>query len=340
MGDYAFILAGQRLIRLDLANTDTDDNGLSLGQALFTTNHVDNFDIGHHQGNVYVTTNDPAVASNTTNGVHFVDAITMAASDFTATTGRARYAVAVDDELIVGRSGTTTDVIKIDLSTGDISDTFAIASVTQPIIYAFGSVWASRREFGEYVSVRRFDPNTGSVTATITTTEGFIPPANRIYLAATSTHVYVATDTERLIKIDPDTDTVVSTINVGTAISSSGASGTRSLETMVVNGTDIWCAQPAGYGNVVRVDTTTDTLTTISIGYGSEGVYYYDGNLYASGVSGTNVSRLSKIDVNGSTVTETWDFQDTRGGAVAGFGRMIILNLPITSGIFVGAVVF
>jgi len=340
VGDYAFILAGQRLIRLDLANTDTDDNGLSLGQALFTTNHVDNFDIGHYQGNVYVTTNDPAVASNTTNGVHFVDAITMAASDFTATTGRARYAVAVDDELIVGRSGTTTDVIKIDLSTGDISDTFAIASVTQPIIYAFGSVWASRREFGEYVSVRRFDPDTGSVTATITTTEGFIPAANRIYLAATSTHVYVATDTERLIKIDPDTDTVVSTINVGTAISGSGASGTRSLETMVVNGTDIWCAQPAGYGNVVRVDTTTDTLTTISIGYGSEGVYYYDGNLYATGVSGTNVSRLSKIDVSSSTVTETWDFQDSRGGAVAGFGRMIIANLPITSGIFVGAVVF
>lgn len=329
MGDYAFILAGQRLVRLDLANTATDDDGLSLGQSQFTTNHVDNFDLGHYQGNVYVTTNDPATSSNTTNGVHYVDAVTMQASNFTATTGRARYAVRVSDQLVVGRSGTTTDVIKIDLGNGDITDTFAVSSVTQPIIYAFGSVWASRREFGEYISVRRFDPSTGSVTATITTTEGFFPAANRIYLAATSSHVYVATDTERLIKIDPDTDTVVTTINVGTAISGSGLSGARSLETMVVNGTDIWCAQPAGYGNVVRVDTSTDSLTTISVGYGTNGVYYYDGDLYATGVSGTNVSRLSKIDLGSETVTTTWDYQDSRGGNASGFGRMIVLSLNI-----------
>ena len=315
-------------------------DGLSLGIAEFNTNHVSNFDIGAYGNKVYVTTNDPAASSNATNGVHFVDAITMAQDSFTATTGRPRYAALIGSELIVGRSGTTSDVIKIGADSGDIIDTFAVPFVTQPIIYAFGSVWASRREFGEYISIRRFDPDTGSVTATITTSEGLSPPSNRIYLAATATHVYVATDQERLIKIDPSTDSVVSTINVGTAISSSGLAGARSLETMIVNGTDIWCAQPAGYGNVVRVDTTTDTLTTISVGYGTDGVYYYDGTLYASGVSGTNRSRLSSIDVATSTVTETWDYQDSRDGAAAGFGRMVVLSLPITSGIFVGAVVF
>ncbi|HEY3070048.1 MAG TPA: hypothetical protein VGJ34_06995 [Gaiellaceae bacterium] len=126
-----------------------------------------------------------------------------------------------------------------------------------------GSVWMADGQDG---AVRRVDPSTGAITATVRLGDG--PSA----MAFGHGSVWVTNEVEgSLVRIDPRTNSVVRAVSVG-----------RNPVAVAVGADAIWVAN-SGDGTVSRIDPATNTVTkTIRVGHRPLGVAVADGLVWVT----------------------------------------------------------
>lgn len=180
--------------------------------------------------------------------------------------------------------------------------TIRIPSGAVDVAVGRGAVWVSG--FG---TMRRLDPETGHVVATVKT------PGTEDYsqIAVGAGAVWVTADRGRLERIDPDSNRVVATVMVGGSILGVEAGGGY-----------VWVTRPMeGVGELVRVDPATNRVsgTPINVGPGPTAVVYAFGALWV-----TNTSPASVVRVDPSTRS----VQVTRleGRIAAGYGSLWVAS--------------
>jgi YVTN family beta-propeller protein len=147
---------------------------------------------------------------------------------------------------------------------GVISDRFSVPPPERSAMaLGAGSLWLADHQGG---AVRRLDPDTGALQATIRLGDG---PTAMAYGAGA---IWVANDSEDSVtRIDLRTNSVVRAISVG-----------ADPVALAVGGDSIWVAN-SGDGTVSRIDPATNQVTdTVEVGHRPLGVAYADGRVWVT----------------------------------------------------------
>jgi YVTN family beta-propeller protein len=162
------------------------------------------------------------------------------------------------------------EVLHVDAPTdapASISERFPVAASEETYRSAMtvgaGSIWLAEHDGG---AVRRMDPATGAITATVRLGDS---PSAMVFGHGSA---WVANDVEDTVtRIDPRTTSVVRAISVGT-----------DPVGLAVGPDAIWVAN-SGDGTVSRIDPETNTVAeTISVGHRPLGVAFADGVVWVT----------------------------------------------------------
>ena len=261
--------------------------------------------------------------------------------------------VQAGDDIIVTRRksegvGTTAEniVTRLPISTFSITTeqtTLPWGGASNPGRLQFfdDSIWLGRWPLPSAgMTFRRFDPADFSLDATISL--GYNSASGR-YISgdiAAGAYFYVSLAFhDRFIRIDPSSNTIINDFSLATEVAATGTSTNRFMSSLSTDGTYVWGAQPDGLGYFVKYDTATDDFTAIPLPstttYRSERTSYYDDTVYVQAVTGGN-RRLLSYDATSDALI------DNR--AINLSGPFLLWEEPtppvVTTGIFVGAVVF
>ena len=171
----------------------------------------------------------------------------------------------------VGDVGHTVD--RVDLETGEVVASIDVPVGPKEMVVFDGSVWVTCDGGGV---VARIDIATDTVVAEI---PAGIRPVN---LAAGEGSVWVWNHQQQLLRVDPETNEVVATID--------GVSETLGVG-VAVGGESVWVAVPTGIGRIDPV--INEIVDVIPIGAGGYvDLAWFDGELWASSTDRNLVYRI------------------------------------------------
>jgi DNA-binding beta-propeller fold protein YncE len=232
----------------------------------------------------------------------------------------------------------SVDVRKLDLSSGTFSSPVTVGNGPRAMTFGAGSVWVGHINDN---TIKRIDPATQTVTATITLAAGGRSEQDAIFAAGYAW--FCAYGSGRVFKVDPATNTATEITNFTRLTTGLGYDGTKIWVVDDLTGA-IWTIDPStnavtkrtatsfftsspylmawdgsymwvGEGtNVKRIDPATYTVAaTVAVGSAAGQMAYMLGYLYV-GDDTANVVR--KIDVTTDTVVDTYDtdLAKVRGG--------------------------
>ena len=152
----------------------------------------------------------------------------------------------------------------------------ALGSTAWDVLYDGSSIWASS-DNGD--TVKRINPVTGAVDATVAFTAGTVP----LDLAFDGSSVWVTElGTNTVAKIDAATATVTATVPVG-----------NDPRGIVYDGTSIWVVNNGG-SNVSKINPATNAVTgTVAVGASPYGVAFDGTSLWVTNAGAGTVSKIN-----------------------------------------------
>jgi streptogramin lyase len=222
------------------------------------------------------------------------------------TGSRAHQALVVGDQVWV--SGENNDMAPIDPKTNTVGT--PVEGAYPHFDYGFDSIWAADRTDG----LARIDPATSKIVASIQLGDGYVDYNSEVVVTASAVWVHHA-DEDELIKIDPVTNTILSTTPYQQLIADAQA-----LTTVPPGkGTDfIWRVTKQG---LLRIDPTTTTgLTYLPLTdpqMGAHWVTFNDESVWLSGIG-----QIARVNVASNQIDATYQVHDGYTQVGLGFGSV------------------